>query len=74
MGSAAEDAVLKQLKHRDPVARYACQVLKEIGTKKSIPALKDLARRGAGNTDGMSCPRGPGGAGGAAHPRRARGA
>lgn len=41
MGPAAEPAVLKQLSSdNDRMRSEACQVLEEIGTKKSIPALE----------------------------------
>lgn len=44
IGSPAEATVLKQAESGDPqVASTACQILKEIGTKKSLPALKTLA-------------------------------
>lgn len=41
MGSVAEAAVSKRLKHEEWQARYeACKILGKIGTKKSVPALK----------------------------------
>jgi hypothetical protein len=43
-GSAAETAVAKQLKADEWVVRLeACRILKEIGTKKSLKALDDVA-------------------------------
>lgn len=51
-GPAAEDAVLKRLNHHEVLVSWAvCDILKAIGTKKSLPALEkivaggDLARR-----------------------------
>jgi HEAT repeat protein len=43
MGPEAESAVLGLLKEKNSTTRWqACQILKHIGTSKSIPALKDL--------------------------------
>lgn len=45
MGPAAEPAVLKQLSGDDERLRSeACQVLEEIGTKRSIPALEKVQK------------------------------
>jgi serine/threonine-protein kinase len=45
MGSAAETPVAKCLQHEDGNVRIeACKILKEIGTKKSLPALQAAAR------------------------------
>jgi HEAT repeat protein len=50
LGPAAEDAVLPYLEHhRWQVRVQVCHVLKEIGTKKSVPALRALARRRRGS-------------------------
>jgi hypothetical protein len=47
MGPAAEDAVLKQLNHTDNQVRdAACNILKAIGTAKSLPALERVAEEG----------------------------
>lgn len=44
LGPAAEDAVLKQLDSKDKGTRIAaCEVLKDVGTAKSVDALKKLA-------------------------------
>lgn len=46
-GVAAEDAVLKRLNHPDwRVRSRTCKVLAEIGTRKSVAALQDLAAEG----------------------------
>jgi predicted Zn finger-like uncharacterized protein len=42
-GPAAEDTVLKRLNHANQQVReLACQVLKDIGTQKSLPALQRI--------------------------------
>ena len=47
MGPAAEPAALKLLTHGDRKAReQACQVLSQIGTKKSLPALEKAQKGG----------------------------
>jgi hypothetical protein len=47
MGPAAEDAVLKRLNHPDDqVCMAACDILKAIGTKRSLPALEKLMAGG----------------------------
>lgn len=44
IGPAAEDAVLLLLREKHiGTRRLACGILKQIGTQKSLPALKDLA-------------------------------
>ena len=46
IGPPAEDALLKGLKFRDPVAVQAClEILREIGTKKSLRSLKAFRSR-----------------------------
>ena len=45
IGSAAEDDVIALLQERDQFTKQAaCQVLKDIGTKKSEPALEPLSK------------------------------
>jgi predicted Zn finger-like uncharacterized protein len=42
-GPAAEDTVLKRLNHAEQQVReLACQILKDIGTQKSLPALQRI--------------------------------
>jgi HEAT repeat protein len=49
-GPAAEKAVLGQLGHKDAVVRYeACHILRDIGTRDSVPLLASLAQQDAGN-------------------------
>lgn len=50
LGPAAEDAVLPYLEHHHWQVRVqVCHLLKEIGTKKSVPALRALTRRRRGS-------------------------
>ncbi|WP_237722686.1 HEAT repeat domain-containing protein [Singulisphaera acidiphila] len=50
IGPAAEEAVLRGLTHHDGFARMdVCKILQAIGTRKSIPALRDLVRAGQGH-------------------------
>ena len=45
-GPVAEDSVLNQLKHKDHQVRSAaCEILEKIGTKKSLPALKEIVAK-----------------------------
>lgn len=47
MGPAAENAVLKQMNHTDNQVRLtACDILKTIGTAKSLPALRRAVAEG----------------------------
>ena len=51
IGAPAEDAVDELLRAKDPQVRYeACRILRDIGTRKSIPALTTAA----GDADGIA--------------------
>jgi S1-C subfamily serine protease len=58
MGSLAEPAVIKLLKHGDKhVRKYACDLLAELGGAKSIAALKALLRSDRDSYSRMSAER-----------------
>jgi len=53
MGPIAEKAVLAQLNHHETFIRIiVCNILKEIGTKQSIPALEKVVEAGRGINPG----------------------
>jgi HEAT repeat protein len=55
MGPAAEDAVLPYLKHADHWVRMeAANVLGDVGTDKSLPALRELSESRDGLAPGAA--------------------